>query len=308
MHDISGFPSVVDERADLAALAATVCKEHEATVLGLRFALEHAMAAGDALLKAKAALKEKYGHGHWLSWLKHQCNNLSERTARNYMAIAAGRTTVLEANRQRVADLSVRGALDLLKQQRQPSAGGIRTSRANPKQPTVAFGGLAWLTRAPLEERRHAFDGAGARVIAEAIPPSWEMTLARNGASVGEADCCDVLVHKARRRSRKHRSERDRFDATLLCIRETCESTVDMALPQDLESEDVTEAMDALATAKQQIDTLLQRLKSQHRPHEANLGDDGLDIPACLRRAVPPTQGSATERAPLAVEAAGADV
>src|SRR5262249_18972057 len=96
MHDIIGFSSVhknsaaVDERADLAALSATICKEHEAAALSLSYALEHAMACGDALLKAKPAAGP---HGTWLAWLKRLGlqGGPSARRAKNYRRLAKTR-------------------------------------------------------------------------------------------------------------------------------------------------------------------------------------------------------------------------
>ena len=89
MHDIVGFSSVhknsaaVDERADLAALAATVRTAHAGVTLAATNLVEHALAAGDALIAAKAALKIDVGHGHWLAWLKNECD-LSEDRAERY--------------------------------------------------------------------------------------------------------------------------------------------------------------------------------------------------------------------------------
>src|SRR5262249_6779044 len=106
---------------ELSALAVIANKEHEATVSGLRCALEHALTAGAALVKAQDALR----HGQWLPWLARHCPDISERSARNYMTLARARETVLDANRQSVADLSVRGALGLIKQ----ANGSPRSSR-----------------------------------------------------------------------------------------------------------------------------------------------------------------------------------
>jgi hypothetical protein len=48
--------------------------------------VQQAIAAGVALNEAKGKLP----HGEWLSWLKDHCE-LSERTAHNYMLLAANR-------------------------------------------------------------------------------------------------------------------------------------------------------------------------------------------------------------------------
>jgi hypothetical protein len=92
----------------LADLAARIRKEHEAASIAMRRTVEHAMAAGDLLLEAKTQLK----HGQWLPWLKGNCA-LSDRTARLYMSLAKGRSTV-EAEIGNVADLTVRRAVALV--------------------------------------------------------------------------------------------------------------------------------------------------------------------------------------------------
>jgi hypothetical protein len=92
----------------LADLAARIRIEHEGARAAVRRGIQHAMAAGDLLIEAKAQLK----HGQWLPWLRDHCS-MPDRTARLYMRLAKGRG-VLEAENGNVADLSLRGALDLL--------------------------------------------------------------------------------------------------------------------------------------------------------------------------------------------------
>ena len=90
--------------------------------------------------------------------------------------------------------------------------------------------------------------------------------------------------------NRSHEHEQRRFEATLTCIRESCESTVDMALPRVLTREGAAAAINSLSKSAEQIGELLQRLRSQRRLLEPN-PDDGLDIPASLqrtRRSAPP--------------------
>ena len=92
----------------LADLAARIKAEHEATAIAMRRGVEHAMAAGDLLLEAKAQLK----HGEWLPWLAAHCH-IPERTARLYMRLALNRAE-LDHQIGNVADLTVRGAVALL--------------------------------------------------------------------------------------------------------------------------------------------------------------------------------------------------
>jgi len=205
MHDIVGFSSVhknsaaVDERAGLAALSATICKEHQAAVFDLSSGLEHAMACGDALLKAKPAIGP---HGTWLPWLERLelQGGPSVRMAQNYMRLAENRATLAAAanTKQRFALGTVRGALALI---RQP-----RPSRATPRSKSPSSAGrvpkltrhdvLAWFGTVSVVEHQRLFDGLGSRVVAAAIPPGWNLRLASAGESVGQIaareNCCSL--------------------------------------------------------------------------------------------------------------------
>ena len=187
MHDIVGFSSVhknsaaADERTDLAALSVTICKEHEAAVCSLSYGLEHAMACGDALLKAKSAAGP---HGSWLAWLERlePQGGPAVRMAQNYMRLAENRAVLTAAanTKQRFVFGTVRGALALI---RHP-----RPSRATPRSKSPSSAGkvpkltrhdvLAWFGTAPVVEHQHLFDSLGSRVVAAAIPPNWNMRLA----------------------------------------------------------------------------------------------------------------------------------
>jgi hypothetical protein len=74
----------------------------------VRDAVLYAIEAGQLLLEARATVR----HGEWLSWLKKNCA-MSERTAQNYMRLSK-KTSTLAENPQRVADLTMRGAVALL--------------------------------------------------------------------------------------------------------------------------------------------------------------------------------------------------
>jgi hypothetical protein len=166
------LPALVSQ-PDLAALTAIVRKEHEAAVLGMSYALEHAIAAGEALLKAKAVLKQQ--GQPWLPWLERQCSgDFSVRMAQNYMTIAAGRAT-LAANTKRVSYLSTRGALKLLRQESKPSVAKAPQGKPKPKKAATSFNALGWWTNASLEERRYFIDGVGRRGLLEAAPASWRL-------------------------------------------------------------------------------------------------------------------------------------
>ncbi len=100
----------------LAVLAARIREEHDAAeaakgaaVVAARKGIEHALAAGELLLEAKAQVP----HGQWLPWLAENCPTISERMARYYMRLARNRLE-LEAQIGNVSDLSLREAVRLL--------------------------------------------------------------------------------------------------------------------------------------------------------------------------------------------------
>ena len=96
---------------DLDKFAATIRAADQGVTNATTNLIENALAAGDALLKAK----EKIGHGNWLPWLRDACD-LSEDRAERYMRIARGRA-VLEANSACLRNLSLTGAVNLIKEQ-----------------------------------------------------------------------------------------------------------------------------------------------------------------------------------------------
>jgi Protein of unknown function (DUF3102) len=97
-----------DRSNSLTDLAARISAEHQASAAAMQRGVEHAIAAGDLLIEARGRLK----HGQWLPWLTKHCA-MSERTAQLYMRLARGKSE-LEANPQRVADMTMRGAVAVL--------------------------------------------------------------------------------------------------------------------------------------------------------------------------------------------------
>jgi len=100
-------PSAVP--APLDSLGARINAEHSACAAALKAGLAHAIEAGRLLLEAKAAV----GHGGWSAWLGARCG-FSERTAQGYMRVARHAAELGAGDPQRVADLSLRGALAML--------------------------------------------------------------------------------------------------------------------------------------------------------------------------------------------------
>jgi len=118
----------------LVDLAARIRSHHDATKAALKTGIDHAMAAGDLLIEAKAQIP----HGIWLPWLKEHCA-VSERTARLYMRLARNRSEIEIGN---VADLSVRGALaliTLLPEGLVASTGDVVAEIADTESAIVAF-------------------------------------------------------------------------------------------------------------------------------------------------------------------------
>lgn len=107
MNDLDLFGG--DAGPALATLAVEINAEHEAAENHARKAIEHARAAGDKLLLAKAGV----AHGQWLPWLSANCPRLAERTAQAYMKLARNWAT-LQRKSATVADLTINDALKLL--------------------------------------------------------------------------------------------------------------------------------------------------------------------------------------------------
>lgn len=93
----------------LATLAAEINAEHDAAERTARTAIDHARAAGERLLLAKAQV----AHGQWLPWLSANCPAIADRTARAYMQLARN-WGKLETKTADSANLSIDAALKLL--------------------------------------------------------------------------------------------------------------------------------------------------------------------------------------------------
>ena len=108
MNDLNLFGEPIPV-ASLGELAAAINAEHQAAERTARTALDHARAAGDKLLQAKA----QFDHGQWLPWLSANCPDIAVRTAQAYMRLA-GNWGTLQAKYATVAYLPINDALKLL--------------------------------------------------------------------------------------------------------------------------------------------------------------------------------------------------
>jgi DUF3102 family protein len=106
MRPMAVVPSAVPEWAvDLPAddeHVAEIRREHKAAHDAQREAVSHAIRCGELLLLAR----EDVPHGQWELWVQAKCK-FSSRAARGYLRLAR----LDAANRQRVAEMSLRNAL-----------------------------------------------------------------------------------------------------------------------------------------------------------------------------------------------------
>jgi hypothetical protein len=77
----------------LPVLAAKINAAHAAVKRHIKATISDMMVAGDDLREAKRLA----GHGKWLSWLRTNCPDVSERTAHLYMQLAKWRSVVEDA-------------------------------------------------------------------------------------------------------------------------------------------------------------------------------------------------------------------
>jgi hypothetical protein len=94
----------------LTELAARINEAHEAVASAQKGTLEYAIKTGELLQEAQNKLK----YGEWSKWLELNCPNIPARTASDYMMLAEHQSR-LGPNRQRAAELSIRGALRAIK-------------------------------------------------------------------------------------------------------------------------------------------------------------------------------------------------
>jgi len=169
IQDTTTIQQTLPVLGDLARLANDAHRKAEGAAVS---ALEYAREAGEYLTQAKAQCK----HGEWLPWLEANFE-ATERTARNYMTVFR-RWDELTENRQRVADLSLRGALaelaptipnpppmltheDLMRQRLHREAYDVVEDMVrNGGYIDDGEGSMARLRDLPPEERREKFEAA----------------------------------------------------------------------------------------------------------------------------------------------------
>ena len=151
-----------EAQRDRKALIETVRTAHQTVCEAGRTALRAAIEAGAALLR----LKKLVNHGEWAHFLRRHCE-LGERTAQIYIQLAVHRE-LIEANPQRAADLSLRGALKLI-------SGSDKSAQSNK---TAELSSLAFMD-ATVEARCLFVDAIGLIAWLAAMPPAWIPELER---------------------------------------------------------------------------------------------------------------------------------
>jgi len=110
----------------------------------------HAVRAGELLWQAK----RKAVHGQWLGWIAENCE-FSERTAQLYMKLADALPQM--ANPQRIADLSLTGAIKMIEDLKSPEENPIPKVRSGKKTDKLTEA----IKNSPLAILQRAWDELG---------------------------------------------------------------------------------------------------------------------------------------------------
>jgi hypothetical protein len=127
-------PEQLSKNAGLINLA------HRAVVQANKTSIEKAIEAGTML----KACKEGMAHGDWSKWLRDNCRDLSDETARLYMRLADPKNAskleeAAKQNGNAVADLSVRGAASLLRKEPTEDQKAARETNKKAKEQAKAL-------------------------------------------------------------------------------------------------------------------------------------------------------------------------
>jgi hypothetical protein len=114
------------ESATLHDMRRAVVREHKAVVACVTNSVEHAITAGQALLR----IKIKIGHGDWTAWKLEFCRTekISDRTLCLYVQLAKATNNGDLDIRNAVANLGFREALALIKKPRASKASVTTTT------------------------------------------------------------------------------------------------------------------------------------------------------------------------------------
>jgi hypothetical protein len=120
-------------KTEPASLAARINNEHRAMLAALETAISRAIACGELLLQARTKEAEPR---KWLEWLKANCPDIPERSARRCMTLATGKDKIgkwLELNSATLADLTLAEAEQIAGKPDQPVVQGQTVQGQTPK-------------------------------------------------------------------------------------------------------------------------------------------------------------------------------
>jgi hypothetical protein len=159
---------------NLETLADRINEEHRRCEEALKEGLRHALRAGELLIEAKS----RCAHGTWGAWLAENFEG-SERTAQAYMKVAREMPQLDGAKAQRVADLSLRGALKELAPPKERTSVYALAPQSQPERFYFILREVASLCHGMVEKWNEAADTWGRDEDA----PEYFVTAAQNKAA-----------------------------------------------------------------------------------------------------------------------------
>jgi hypothetical protein len=124
----------------LSKNAGLINAAHRQVVQANKTSIEKAIEAGTIL----KACKDSVGHGEWSKWLHDNCREISDETARLYMRLADPKNApkleeAAKQNGNAVADLSVRGAAKLIREEPTEEQTAAREAKKKEKEQAKAM-------------------------------------------------------------------------------------------------------------------------------------------------------------------------
>jgi hypothetical protein len=147
---VSGNEVIPPATLSLSELVARVNDEHKQVKECVIKGALHAVKAGELLWEAK----RKAGHGRWLEWIAENCE-FSDRTAQLYVKLAEALPQM--ANPQRIADLSLSGAIKMIEGLKSPDENPIPKGRSSKRTDKVTEA----IKNSPLSILEKAWEQAG---------------------------------------------------------------------------------------------------------------------------------------------------
>jgi hypothetical protein len=173
---VAGKPSsrsLSKPQGQLADLAQRIRTEHVAVTQATNAVLNHALAAGRALIEAQKLVPPR----QWGEWLSCHCE-VSDRHARRYMALVHAYDNRGHSVSEDFVGLSLRGLMQRLtppQKRMQPNEHSVSESKPKQEPKRVTHRDLLalWLDL-PVEGRKPFFDAIGLRSVLESVPENWK--------------------------------------------------------------------------------------------------------------------------------------